>query len=340
MSEEEETSRTSPVQVTMTELNKVVGNVEKIPFPGQVKVRCGGSIVTGSKNSWISMTIAMSFVFVAFFLYFIAPGLVRHFTYWPLIFTCFWILMTAIFGFKTAWSDPGILPRGLNPRSTLRMIGATDYGVDGTISRLVFHDQNPEFLFGKEIIVDGQCVFVKYCGTCEIFRPPRCSHCSFCDNCVEDFDHHCPWLSNCIGKRNYRHFSAFVIMLSLLCNMLSIQLFALFYREVHEKKMPLIRAWTEYWPLLGMFLLSMCTGAVLTILAVYHCKLVSQDMTTSQRIKMSRSFVKEEAVKPKSNPSYLTNIQRTFFGPQYPPMVKWDIYRDSLSYHDNREQAV
>ncbi|MCL7051076.1 hypothetical protein MKW94_006067, partial [Papaver nudicaule] len=92
----------------------------------------------------------------------------------------------------TSGRDPGIIPRNAHPPEP--------EGFDGNAE--VGGGQTPQLRLPrmKDVtLANGAVVKVKYCDTCMLYRPPRCSHCSICNNCVERFDHHCPWVGQCIG---------------------------------------------------------------------------------------------------------------------------------------------
>jgi palmitoyltransferase ZDHHC9/14/18 len=71
------------------------------------------------------------------------------------------------------------------------------------------------------IVTRTHLLRLKFCDNCMIYRPPRASHCYYCNACVDRFDHHCFWLGTCVGRRNYRIFIIYVVSLFTLAAILS-----------------------------------------------------------------------------------------------------------------------
>ena len=57
----------------------------------------------------------------------------------------------------------------------------------------------------------------KYCSKCKIHINFDTSyHCTYCDICIAEHDHHCPWTSKCIGKKTLYSFYIFVLFTFVL----------------------------------------------------------------------------------------------------------------------------
>ncbi|WRX10506.1 Palmitoyltransferase [Theobroma cacao] len=177
----------------------------------------GGRFMFGPDAKSLIITLLLIIVPVIIFCANVARNLISEISgiiagYAILMVTVVFTVYVLLVLLLTSARDPGIVPRNLHPPTE-----EICYDSSASVDAVGRQTPTPRLPPTKEVIVNGVPVRVKYCNSCMLYRPPRCSHCSVCDNCVERFDHHCPWVGQCIGMRNYRSFFLFISSSTVLC---------------------------------------------------------------------------------------------------------------------------
>uniref|UniRef100_A0A0E0DRW2 S-acyltransferase n=1 Tax=Oryza meridionalis TaxID=40149 RepID=A0A0E0DRW2_9ORYZ len=241
----------------------------------------GGRLIFGPDAKSLFVSVSLIVVPVLVFCVLVARHLRHQFSTYnagyaiPAVAVLFMIYVLTLL-FITSAQDPGIVPRASHPPEEEFAYGNPLNG--GTPGRLQF----PRV---KEIMVNGMLVKVKYCDTCMIYRPPRCSHCSICNNCVERFDHHCPWVGQCIGQRNYRFFFLFVSSSTLLC-IYVFAMSALYIKFLMEEGYPTVWKALKHSPA-SLVLMIYCFIALWFVggLTGFHSYLICTNQTTYENFR-------------------------------------------------------
>ncbi|XP_039535598.1 palmitoyltransferase ZDHHC18a isoform X1 [Pimephales promelas] len=280
-------------------------------FPGNNRFYCDGRIMLARQCGVLPLTIVLIVITSGLFFTFDCPFLVDHLTIFiPVIGGVLFVFVIFTL-LQTSFTDPGILPRAL-PDEAADIERQIDNSGSST------YRPPPRT---KEILINDQVVKLKYCFTCKMFRPPRTSHCSLCDNCVERFDHHCPWVGNCVGRRNYRFFYAFIVSLSFLTSFIfgcvithltiRSQVAGGIIQAIQDRPasvVELVICFFSIWSILG--------------LSGFHTYLVASNLTTNEDIKGSWSSKRgEDSGNPYTYSNIFTNCCVVLCGPIPPSLI-------------------
>ncbi|XP_041952033.1 palmitoyltransferase ZDHHC14 isoform X1 [Alosa sapidissima] len=282
-------------------------------FPGRNKFYCDGRIMMAKQTGVFYLTMVLIMVTSGLFFAFDCPFLASNLT--PAIPAIGGVLFFFVMGMllRASFSDPGVLPRATPDEAAdlERQIDATN-GPSGPGYR-----PPPRT---REVVINGQTVKLKYCFTCKIFRPPRASHCSLCDNCVDRFDHHCPWVGNCVGRRNYRFFYLFILSLSFLT--VFIFAFVITHVILRSNRTGFLSALKD--SPASVLEVVVCFFSVWSIVGLsgFHTYLISSNQTTNEDIKGSWSTKRgKDNYNPYSYGNILTNCCAALCGPLPPSLI-------------------
>ncbi|XP_040180663.1 palmitoyltransferase ZDHHC12 isoform X2 [Rana temporaria] len=132
-------------------------------------------------------------------------------------------------------------------------------------------------------------VSMRRCGYCLLKRPMRARHCKSCNRCVRRYDHHCPWIENCVGEKNHRVFMLYLVVQLVVLLWAFHLAWSGFYSEA---------TWSEWlrvnlFLLLAFILISIVT-VVVCLLIVCQLYLISCNYTTWEFMSYYRiSYLKQ-----------------------------------------------
>ncbi|KAF2903828.1 hypothetical protein ILUMI_02344 [Ignelater luminosus] len=283
-------------------------------FAGRNRFYCNGRLMTAPHSGVFVLTVCLITGTSTLFFIFDCQYLAENVTVAIPIIGAILFLFTMSALLRTSLTDPGIIPRATPDEAAYveKQIEVTNSANSPT------YRPPPRT---KEVLIKGQTVKLKYCFTCKIFRPPRASHCSLCDNCVDRFDHHCPWVGNCVGRRNYRFFYMFIVSLAFLavfifaCAVAHIILITRedrqFLDAVKDSPASVIVAvvcFFSVWSILG--------------LAGFHTYLTTSNQTTNEDIKGSFTSKRgQESFNPYSHGNVCLNCFHILCGPVTPSLI-------------------
>lgn len=322
-------------------------NVDKMPhitrkwelFPGRNRFCCDGRIMMAPQTGVFYVTLCLIVGTSGLFFAYDCPYLAKQLT--PAIPVVggllFLFVMCSLL--RTSFSDPGVIPRATSDEAAY-----TEKQIEVPNSTNSPTYRPPPRT--KEILVRGQPVKLKYCFTCKIFRPPRASHCSLCDNCVERFDHHCPWVGNCVGKRNYRYFYMFIVSLAFLC--VFIFACAVTHLILLTKNEETFLDAVKKSP--GSVIVGVvCFFSVWSVLGLagFHTYLTTSNQTTNEDIKGSFSSKRgQDSFNPYSQGNVCANCFYVLCGPIPPSLIdrRGIVTREYTAVHieaqDQREAVI
>ncbi|XP_050336649.1 palmitoyltransferase app isoform X1 [Bactrocera neohumeralis] len=283
-------------------------------FAGRNKFYCDGLLMSAPHTGVFYLTCILITGTSALFFAFDCPFLATRIN--PIIpivgAVLYFFTMSSLL--RTTFTDPGVIPRASHDEAAYI---EKQIEVPNSLNSPTYRPPPRT----KEVLVKGQTVKLKYCFTCKIFRPPRASHCSLCDNCVDRFDHHCPWVGNCVGKRNYRFFYLFLVSLAFLavfifsCSVTHLVLLMKAEQEIFEviKKAPFT-----------VIVVFICFFSIWSVigLAGFHTYLTTSDQTTNEDLKGSFSSKGgQRSINPYSRGNICLNCCHILCGPMTPSLI-------------------
>lgn len=253
-------------------------------YAGNSSVYCGGRFVTGQLwPNTVSTSLVIAIPGYLYFRYILPELLPTSVEFWgsflgrsQSILACIIVVSFALASF----TNPGICPRNVTVEQ--KDLETSGYSLD---NRGI-----PKFRFLR---IQGITLKQKFCTTCMVFRPPRSKHCSFCDNCVLRFDHHCTWLGNCVGLHNYRYFVSLIYSATFFLWETFYVIFTVWNNDCAADYSTSTCSGFLPWlkvicrePLMILFLVYCCIlHTAVLLLSIYHSVICHQNLTTNEHVK-------------------------------------------------------